>query len=607
MGTDISDPPAHREHLNQQELNDLVDLIAHFFQTSVVYFSIESEQMQVLQAQSSIPVGDMSSLLTFVHQVMKKKGPIVIKNLKNDVRYLHLYRMKLDARTCFYAGHPVYDHQQAMIGVLCLIDIKPHPFDAIKMQKFVAYARLIGTLLDKLSDDQNIKQTEQRLEHAEMILEQGFQQASVGMALLSISGRFLRINPCLSRLLGRTNEQVKKYDLLDWIYVDDQKTDLRAEIKKLLMRQEAKQFIECQILSAHGPLWVQFIFSRINDLNCVPLRYLLIVADISERKQAVSELHNLKDELENRILQRTEALNHAVEQLNGEVSRRKKAQHQLRKLTDNLPLMISHHDGRGRYLFANKTYEEVLGLSTLELLAQGTVLNVLGEEIHQRCQSHIEVGLDVDLTFDAQLETRAGRRWFAVTLVPDLTAGYFFLQLQDVTHVRRRQQKLEFAAYHDALTRLPNRRAFLWQLQQAMDDLADTEVPFAILFIDLDGFKSMNDTFGHEFGDQVLKVTAEVIQSCIRPSDYAARLGGDEFTVLLGQVHVIDVEHVCQRMLSALRELHPLGKNEVNVHCSIGAVIPDILQSADADYWLTQADEAMYQAKSKGKGTYVIL
>jgi diguanylate cyclase (GGDEF)-like protein/PAS domain S-box-containing protein len=176
------------------------------------------------------------------------------------------------------------------------------------------------------------------------------------------------------------------------------------------------------------------------------------------------------------------------------------------------------------------------------------------------------------------------------------------LNTRDVSERKALEEKLTHQAFHDSLTNLPNRAAFRIHLDHA---LQAEERRIAVLFLDLDDFKAVNDTLGHETGDQLLTAVASRISSTLRPGDSVSRLGGDEFAVLLND---IEDEHTAARVADRIiRQLSPpfvLGGNEIAVHASIGIAGLVTGQEA-ADEMLRNADIAMYIAKARGKARYV--
>jgi diguanylate cyclase (GGDEF)-like protein len=173
-----------------------------------------------------------------------------------------------------------------------------------------------------------------------------------------------------------------------------------------------------------------------------------------------------------------------------------------------------------------------------------------------------------------------------------------------VESLRRKDEDLRYQAFHDALTGLPNRALFLDRIDQSLATAARDGEIRGVIFFDLDHFKIVNDTLGHEAGDTLLKEVSQRIKQCLRKSDTVARLGGDEFVVLLGHAGSPEAYAiVAQKIIAAVSEPLGLCGNEVRVGCSLGiACFP--ADSDDAADLMKHADLAMYQAKSAGRGRY---
>jgi diguanylate cyclase (GGDEF)-like protein len=171
-----------------------------------------------------------------------------------------------------------------------------------------------------------------------------------------------------------------------------------------------------------------------------------------------------------------------------------------------------------------------------------------------------------------------------------------------LNEITRRKQKYLFGLAHfDQLTGLPNRTLLLDRMAQAISVSSRTGRTIALLFIDLDGFKPVNDTYGHAIGDCLLKEVAARLLSCLREGDTAARLGGDEFVVILLESDLDRVLTVAQRILEVVRTPYEFGKKNIStISASIGiAVFPE--HATEMDGLLTAADNAMYASKNKGK------
>ena len=189
-------------------------------------------------------------------------------------------------------------------------------------------------------------------------------------------------------------------------------------------------------------------------------------------------------------------------------------------------------------------------------------------------------------------------------------AQRLIFQIQDVTDRKRAEEQLRHDAFHDSLTSLPNRPCFMEHLRSTISRTAHAEDGgrhlFAVLFLDLDRFKIINDSLGHHAGDEMLKDTAQRLKSCVRPGDLVARLGGDEFTILLdGLVDEADAVQIAERINKQLAMTYLLNGNEVFTSASIGITM-STHGYVNADDMLRDADAAMYRAKAQGKSCYAL-
>ena len=177
--------------------------------------------------------------------------------------------------------------------------------------------------------------------------------------------------------------------------------------------------------------------------------------------------------------------------------------------------------------------------------------------------------------------------------------------LTDVTDQKHAEKKLLHNAFHDALTGLPNRVLFMERLTHALTKVKEGEgYTFGVLFLDLDRFKVVNDSLGHQIGDQLLIATARRLESCLRPGDIVARLGGDEFAIILEHVkHVSDAVQAAERIRERLAAPFNLSGHEVFISASIGIALNQTASEAP-DELLRNADTAMYRAKDQGRGCF---
>lgn len=203
------------------------------------------------------------------------------------------------------------------------------------------------------------------------------------------------------------------------------------------------------------------------------------------------------------------------------------------------------------------------------------------------------------LQFNQELEARVEERTNELARTND--------KLRHEIHERvKAQQELTHLATHDSLTGLPNRSLFHEHLEIILHNAGRHGRQVALLFIDLDGFKAVNDTYGHDSGDRLLTEISERMRQCIRKDDILARMGGDEFTILLRDLQQsTDATLVAQKLISVINEPVHLNSHHCHVGASIGiALFP--YSATDPDTLLRMADDAMYAAKSEGKNTYTV-
>jgi diguanylate cyclase (GGDEF)-like protein/PAS domain S-box-containing protein len=241
--------------------------------------------------------------------------------------------------------------------------------------------------------------------------------------------------------------------------------------------------------------------------------------------------------------------------------------------------------------------------------------------VHPDDRPGLEAALDAHIRGETEhymyehqlLHTDGAYRWMlckgAAVRPPDgtLIATRLAGSLTDVTERVRAQEHMQRAAQHDALTDLPNRKLFVTLLADALDrSRRHADRPCAVLFLDIDRFKIINDSLGHQIGDELLVAISRRLQGCVREGDVVARLGGDEFTILLTDLHSVErARVVAQRILDSIQAPLSLGGREIFTSTSIGMAIstPDY---TTPDEIMRDADSAMYRAKTRGKARYEI-
>ena len=232
----------------------------------------------------------------------------------------------------------------------------------------------------------------------------------------------------------------------------------------------------------------------------------------------------------------------------------------------------------------------------------------------QRIGDHIQLELDSDeADFVVETEIRTlctdgSMRWMRIrfkSLIDEQGRKYKLTGVsQDITEKKRSEEMIWQQANFDPLTGLPNRRMFQDRLEHEIKKSHRDGSPLALMFIDLDKFKEVNDTLGHDKGDILLTEAAQRIAGCVRESDTVARLGGDEFTVILSELDdPSSIERIAQAIINALVAPFHLGEETAFVSASIGITLyPD--DATNLEMLMSNADQAMYASKSAGRNRF---
>jgi diguanylate cyclase (GGDEF)-like protein/PAS domain S-box-containing protein len=290
----------------------------------------------------------------------------------------------------------------------------------------------------------------------------------------------------------------------------------------------------------------------------------------------------------------------------------KESEERFRSLVQNTSDIITILDADGTIDYISPAVERVTGYKPEEQIGTDAFRPVHPDDREQALSIFAEVlkspGLHPPLEFRMPHKDGSWRYLEHVVnnLLEDPAVRGVVVTSWDVTERKALEEQLRHQAFHDPLSGLPNRALFMDRLEHAFVRANRRGDKIAVLFTDLDNFKVINDSLGHEVGDQLLVAVAERIKHCLRPEDTAARLGGDEFTILIEAVDsMTDAVRVAERIAEILQPPFALDQHEVFSTTSIGIALSSPLQKQPADL-LRHADLAMYRAKHKGKARYEV-
>lgn len=358
--------------------------------------------------------------------------------------------------------------------------------------------------------------------------------------------------------------------------------------------------------------YVDYLWSEIVDRLGTSDRLLILKKpfdniEVCQLASALSQKHRLTREVQRHI----EDLNLTVEDRTAALSQ---SESHIRAILESAAECIISANHLGEIVEFNPAAEQVFGYSRDEVLGKRfTELISPAARTKQELSFLEHVESDMEM-LGKRLEVTAMRRdgsefpiETTVTTIQRNGRPCFTAILHDISERKQMETRLRHEAMHDSLTSLPNRALLMDRLRQAVARVKrNANYGFAVLFLDLDRFKNINDSLGHLIGDQILIKTASRLQACVRSIDSVARIGGDEFAILLdGSPNAQDAIRIAERIIASLAEPFYIDGNQLHTAASIGIAL-GTEDYSQADDILRDADIGMYQAKSGGKGRYVL-
>jgi diguanylate cyclase (GGDEF)-like protein/PAS domain S-box-containing protein len=439
-------------------------------------------------------------------------------------------------------------------------------------------AQLNTLITQQATELKNAQQREHSLSQSSEQYRAVFDQAAVGIAITTPRGRFLKANQCYCDMTGYQDEDLLHLRIHDLTHPDDVDVDAKLNAQ-LAAGRFASYTIEKRFYRKDGRLmWGGLAISIKRNAEGEPQYLVVIMEDITRRREIEQKLVDAQVRL----------------QMTVEIAR----------------LGFWERDVATNETYFSPEWKEQIGYADREL---PNTLQEWSSRLHPDDRVRVEQAMQAfinkpedELQFEYRFRHRDGSyRWFlsrAIALQdpPGNSRKIIGMRL-DITERKDAEQSIRQAGQHDALTGLPNRMLLFEYADHMLAAAHRSGTRVAILFIDLDRFKEINDTYGHEAGDAVLREVAQRLSASIRKGDIAGRLGGDEFLVILGQVtDEFRTASVAEDMLVRLNKPHRIGKLELAITPSIGiAIFP-----ADGDNTETlvrHADHAMYAAKERGR------
>ena len=431
------------------------------------------------------------------------------------------------------------------------------------------------------------RRVEAALRESEQRFRRSFEDAAIGMALVGTDGRFLRANRSLLDILGYPEEELLEKTFQDITHPDDLDADLdhfgRILAGEIRTYQTEKRYVHKE---GHA-VWILLSVSMVHDEEGAPLYFVSQIQDVSERKRAEQKIRD--------------------------------AEKRYRTLVEQIPAVtyIDPVDDPHTSLYTSPQIERMLGYTPQEWQNEKLWPKRLHPADRERvlaADERFEAGGGESFSEEYRLLAKDGTVvWVReeAVLVRDEAGDPLYWQgvFYDLTERKALEERLHHQAFHDPLTDLPNRRMFAEHLKGALERTRgrNGRKKSAVLFMDLDNFKVVNDSLGHEVGDRLLAAVARRLEACLRRGEVAARLGGDEFTLLLENISSAgEAEEIAERVIRELRAPFAIEGHLIFATISIGIALSDAVGRGQGDLLMRAADIALYRAKSKTKACYEV-
>lgn len=590
----------------------------------IAVFSLVDQDRQWFKSRIGLDVQETSREVAFCAHAILQSTPLVVPDATIDPRFEDNALVNGDPNIRFYAGVPIRSAGGHALGTLCAIDSRPRQLSAEDLQTLRDLADILTKEIQYRETlavaRHSVELSGNAIAHSEARFRSVFDLASIGMAMVAPDGGWLSVNDALCRIVGYAPEELYRTTIRDITYPPDLDSDI-ASLRQLEAGTVDQYQLEKRYVRKDGSLvWINLNVTKKTGPHGEPLYYVAAIKDIQAQKEAEAKLRALHADLEARVATRTKELNDAVAMLRSAMTLQQQAEQllkdreaELRSVIENANDAYIGLDRNGIVREWNRQAETTFGWSAGEAIGRALDALIIPAEMgdmHRRGMArYLATGAATVLGKRLELPAvcKDGSRLMVevrITALEVRGSTIFSAFLHDITERKALEAQREYDSRHDALTGLLNRRALTESLPIAQARSRRTRKILGVLFIDLDGFKAVNDTYGHEAGDKLLCEIARRLQDTVRKTDSVFRLAGDEFTVLLEDMTDTypDAHAVATKIIEQLSIPIDLCGQSATVGASVGIAIFTPESSKSAAELVKEADRWMYEAKKAGRG-----
>jgi diguanylate cyclase (GGDEF)-like protein/PAS domain S-box-containing protein len=587
----------------EAEFDELTALAAQICNVPVALISLVDENRQWFKSKVGLAVDETTRDVAFcAHSILNPDEIMEIPDAHLDQRFADNPLVAQDPKIRFYAGAPLTASNGHTLGTLCVLDYSPRKLSASQKEALEMLRLLVIRQIELRHSYKILKNSQGKLSAKNTRLETEAEQTA--LSLEQEVGMRVESEILSRRILDMALDAVISVDQQGNVIYWNPKAELVFGYSALYA--QGKNLFELVVEPReHAVIKERINHFLNNDIKSVKAdRFEMMAVRVDGQRVAIEvavmALKNYGEYVFTGFVRDLTERDKYVEEL------------RVSAITFNSQEGIIIADGETNILRVNKAFADITGYSAEEVV--GKPLQLLhSDQQDKNFYDAIWRSIEDSDGWEGEI---GGRRkngdavplHLTVTAIRDIKGGAsnYVLAFSDITRNKQDADEIYNLAFFDPLTGLPNRRLLMDRLSQAVTVSGRTGQKAALLFLDLDNFKNLNDTLGHDFGDLLLQQTSQRLKHSLRAEDTVARIGGDEFVIILqnlgeeGSDAPAQTEVVASKILSALNQPYSLHDHECYSSASIGVTLFES-NAVQIDELLKQADIAMYQAKKSGR------